>query len=95
MKKAATTYSKLRTYQRCFNNCARKKEHRCREELSCSVAYPPQKELEGIYDACIGYHVVALENARRSCKCMVFKKKVVRLVDVCSLVSNVFFMNRV
>ncbi|KAL3078561.1 hypothetical protein niasHT_034036 [Heterodera trifolii] len=75
-------------FQKCLNNCAKKRSIQCFGDEGCAISLPSDRALAKLfYNQCTQQQNVP-KNARDACYCMSTKHRVRDLVGVCPLYIN-------
>ncbi|KAL3097711.1 hypothetical protein niasHT_020185 [Heterodera trifolii] len=88
LRKARAAFFAFRNFQKCLNNCAKKRSIQCFGAEGCAISLPSDRGLAKLfYNQCTQQQNVP-KNARDACYCMSTKHRVRDLVGVCPLFIN-------
>ncbi|KAL3117438.1 hypothetical protein niasHT_004441 [Heterodera trifolii] len=88
LRKTSAAFSAFHNFQKCLNNCAKKRSNQCFGAEGCAISLPSDRALAKLfYNQCTQQQNVP-KNARDACYCMSTKNRVRDLVGVCPLFIN-------
>ncbi|KAL3100030.1 hypothetical protein niasHS_001956 [Heterodera schachtii] len=88
LRKTSAAFFAFRNFQKCLNNCAKKRSIQCFGAEGCAISLPSDRALAKLfYNQCTQQQNVP-KNARDACYCMSTKHRVRDFVGVCPLFIN-------
>uniref|UniRef100_A0A914HL04 Uncharacterized protein n=1 Tax=Globodera rostochiensis TaxID=31243 RepID=A0A914HL04_GLORO len=88
LRKSRAAFITFRNFQKCMNNCAKKRSIQCFDAEGCAITLPSDRaKAQLFYNQCTQQQNVQ-KNARDACNCLIVKHKVRQLVGVCPLFLN-------